>query len=199
MNRYKQFQSAVHPRVDSRLGPSRSIRKTKRNICPTWLCFGKMASQLGSSLSNVKLNCLQLRLIFAPGDKVDMVWSSLASQSFEPSIICSFDVNSDDQQLPSSQALFRLQMPLQQRSLLAPNLSRQIISTCSVFIYPTSMTRIASPRFVPWILLVFRSNEALPTQTVKLLLNKHGMNLSGVKSNLYTAIGGWLENDFELN
>ncbi|OBZ69955.1 hypothetical protein A0H81_10450, partial [Grifola frondosa] len=90
-------------------------------------------------------------LIFAPSDKVDVIWSSLAT------------------------------------SLMSGPLS----STCADLAKVSTCPKNETPNYTHVLCLYMPDvyDKDSVTEVMKILLRNHGMNLMGVKSNLYTAIG----------
>lgn len=90
-------------------------------------------------------------LIFAPSDKVDLVWSTIAN------------------------------------SLISGPLASTSAFSAKVATCPQNETPNYSHVLCLYIPDVYDQSEVV--EIMKILLRKHGMNLMGVKSNLYTAIG----------
>ncbi|TFY65444.1 hypothetical protein EVJ58_g1967 [Rhodofomes roseus] len=92
-----------------------------------------------------------LRLIFAPTDKVDLVWSTIAN------------------------------------SLISGPLASTSAHCAKVATCPKHEVPNYSHVLCLYVPNVYDKEDV--TEIMKILLRKHGMNLMGVKSNLYTAIG----------
>ncbi|KAH9941934.1 translation initiation factor eIF 4e-like domain-containing protein [Amylocystis lapponica] len=90
-------------------------------------------------------------LIFAPSDKVDLVWSSVAN------------------------------------SLISGPLASTCAYTAKVSTSPQNETENYNHVLCLYMPDVYDKSSV--TEVMKVLLRNHGMNLMGVKSNLYTAIG----------
>ncbi|KAJ3484034.1 hypothetical protein NLI96_g5922 [Meripilus lineatus] len=92
-----------------------------------------------------------VRLIFAPPDKVDMIWTSLATSLIEG----------------------------------------PLASSCAQIAKVSTCPKNETPNYQHVMCLYMPDvyNQADVTEVMKILLGKHGLNLMGVKSDLYTSIG----------
>lgn len=130
------------------------------------------------------------RLIFAPPDKVDLVWSTLAS-GYHPKYLSLYYTHS----LPHCYTASLVEGPL--------------ASTCATLAKVSTSPKDESQNYQHVMCLyvpdVYDKDKIIEVkvlrmpvgdlatltsfQVMRVLLRNHGLNLMGVKSNLYTAIG----------